>query len=790
MCASEFRGSAKAGSTAKADQSKNQPAEQPETANPTQTNPSHNAPKYVEQTSNLKPITGKQVTRKQVNSSLSKQADSSSQQLPFFELSSDIMCVLDEQGCCLKINPAFFSHLGYSQAQMQTRSLASLAHPDDRKMHEEAIARSLTNPTQAKLTCRYQHQSGGYRWLSWSLAIVSTVTIQTPNAQPNTQPNTQQLYCVARDVTAEKQNHQKQLAVAQAKYQERYQERCDEFQRSTEQTRHKFKQVRQEAQMYADAVQNMQIGLYIWHLEEKDTEENSTDEKATEEKGTKGKPLEETEKREPENNKRQNTAETLRLVASNPAAQEATGVDAISFVGKTIKEIFPALATTDIPQTYIDVIRSGQNCDLGEIAYGDQNVKPSTFTVKAFPLSGQCVGITFENITQRRQYEQAHQAQEEQLRIIFNQAGIGMARVSPTGQWIQVNQKLCSLLEYSKTELLEKTFSEVGPPEEATADQKCFQQLISGEHDQLTFEKRYITKNGHTIWALVTLSVVREAAETAAEALYFIATIQNITERKQNALSLQSQKNDLIAVNVMLTSTMSQLKERNHELDQFAYVTSHDLRAPLRAINNLAGWIEEDIGDRLPDENKAQFGLLKSRVARMEGLINGLLEYARVARTHQSHEQVNITQLVTNVFDALSPPAGFKLSLSPQLPTLEAKKAPLTQIFFNLINNAITHHHRTEGIVQVSARELDSFYEFAVTDDGPGIEAIYHEKIFVIFQTLQSRDELESTGIGLSLVKKIVSAEGGTVSVESKPGEGSTFKVTWPKSPNQGVSLT
>ena len=228
---------------------------------------------------------------------------------------------------------------------------------------------------------------------------------------------------------------------------------------------------------------------------------------------------------------------------------------------------------------------------------------------------------------------------------------------------------------------------------------------------------------------------------------------------------------------------MRSLEERNVELDQFAYVTSHDLRAPLRAISNLAAWIEEDLEGQLPAENVEQLNLLQSRVHRMEGLIDGLLAYSRVGRTHQSSELVDVVALVKAIFDAL-PTEGFRLAIAPDMPRFHAKKVLLSQVFSNLISNAIKHHHRREGLIKIGVQELEQAYQFSVTDDGPGIATAYHQKVFVIFQTLRARDDLESTGIGLSLVKKIVQGEGGTVQIVSEEGKGTTFLFTWPKIPS------
>jgi len=221
------------------------------------------------------------------------------------------------------------------------------------------------------------------------------------------------------------------------------------------------------------------------------------------------------------------------------------------------------------------------------------------------------------------------------------------------------------------------------------------------------------------------------------------------------------------------------LKSRNAELDQFAYVASHDLKAPLRAIANLSEWIEEDLGTDLPEENRHQLTLLRNRVHRMEALINGLLEYSRVGRRERQVGLVDVREMLTEIIDLLSPPAGFAIALPESVPHLKTHRSALNQVFSNLISNAIKHHDRDDGKIAITAIDHDTYIEFAVKDDGPGIEAQYHQKVFSIFQTLKARDELESTGIGLAIVKKIVESEGGTITLESTPGEGTTFRFTW-----------
>ncbi|NJR53851.1 MAG: hypothetical protein HC768_03925 [Acaryochloris sp. CRU_2_0] len=174
--------------------------------------------------------------------------------------------------------------------------------------------------------------------------------------------------------------------------------------------------------------------------------------------------------------------------------------------------------------------------------------------------------------------------------------------------------------------------------------------------------------------------------------------------------------------------------------------------------------------------------LLRARVQRMDALINGLLEYSRVGRAQISTESVDVRTLLTEVIDTLSPPSSFKVVIEPDMPTLITRKLLLKQVFSNLIDNTIKHHPHPEGSVQIAVQDQGSRYEFAVSDDGHGIDPRYHEKIFVIFQTLEARDTLESTGIGLAIVKKIIETEGGTIRLDSEQGQGTTFYFTWPKS--------
>lgn len=253
-----------------------------------------------------------------------------------------------------------------------------------------------------------------------------------------------------------------------------------------------------------------------------------------------------------------------------------------------------------------------------------------------------------------------------------------------------------------------------------------------------------------------------------------LGIVRDITERVEyeNRLKEKEEK---------LSQYSKELERSNKELDQFAYVTSHDLKAPLRAISNLVTWIEEDSKDKLDENIKANMELLKSRVKRMENLINGILEYSRIGRIKGTIERVDFEKMIYEIIDSLSPPDTFRFVVQKGLEPFYAEKIRLEQVFSNLISNAVKHHNRKEGNIEISFEDMGDYIKFIVSDDGPGIPEEYHSKIFEIFNTLKARDKFESTGIGLTIVKKIVEYQGGKIWVDSREGEGARFIFTWKK---------
>lgn len=245
-------------------------------------------------------------------------------------------------------------------------------------------------------------------------------------------------------------------------------------------------------------------------------------------------------------------------------------------------------------------------------------------------------------------------------------------------------------------------------------------------------------------------------------------------------------RNQLANKNRQLEEYTRNLEKSNAELDKFASIVSHDLKAPLRAIGNLTGWIEEDAGDTFAPDVRANFNIIKGRVKRMEDLINAILDYSKADKQATSNEDnINTRSLVEETLEFIGRPQNLDIEISSALPNITSDKTRMEQIFSNLLTNAIRYNDKERIHIVVNAEEQKEGWIFSVRDNGPGIAEQYHEKIFVIFQTLNRRDEVESTGVGLAIVKKIIEDQGGKIWVESELGKGADFKFFWPRTKKQ-----
>lgn len=374
--------------------------------------------------------------------------------------------------------------------------------------------------------------------------------------------------------------------------------------------------------------------------------------------------------------------------------------------------------------------------------------------------AGDIIGgaIIARDITEKRRAEE----KLAQYRTTVKSTGDAILATTRKGEVISSNPGAEALFGYSVDELLGvrlQALNRSDSPDEIAA---LLRRVGAGEH-VANHETVCQRKDGTPIEVSLTLSPIRDPGGRVSGA----AVIgRDIARQKHDERELRR--------------TVESLARSNAELEKFAYVVSHDLKAPLRAIDNLSRWIEEDLEAVLTASTQEQMDLLRGRVHRMQQLLEGLLDYSRAGRLQAEPEDVDTAELVDEVRTLIGVPDGFTVEAVGELPQLHTVRAPLRQVFLNLIVNALKHHDQKSGRVTVTATDEGQYVRFDVSDDGPGIEQRYHERVFEIFQTLKRRDEVESTGIGLAVVAKMVESFGGEVSVASE-GRGTTFAVAWPK---------
>jgi len=361
--------------------------------------------------------------------------------------------------------------------------------------------------------------------------------------------------------------------------------------------------------------------------------------------------------------------------------------------------------------------------------------------------------------THRTRGEQAQEGGERWLTTVLNSILSGVLVVDPESRCIvDVNATAARLIGLPREQIVGKTCHRFVCP----AEQGCCPIADLGQCVDLA-ERVLVTGNGERVPVVKTVVAAQWKGRS-----YLIESFIDISGWKR----AHQRQVDLV----------QQMENANKELTDFAHVVSHDLKAPLRGIKTLAGWIAADSAERLDPEGREQLSLLLSRVTRMEDLINGILQYSRAGRpTEEGQGMVDLGEVVPSIVDMVACLPHVTVSIEGPLPQVRADKTRISQVFQNLLSNAVKFKDKPDGLIRIGCADDGEFWRFSVSDNGPGIEEKYFEKIFKLFQTLAPRDDFESSGVGLAVVKKIVAFYGGTVWVESKVGQGSTFFFTFPK---------
>lgn len=426
-------------------------------------------------------------------------------------------------------------------------------------------------------------------------------------------------------------------------------------------------------------------------------------------------------------------------------------------------------------RTALERAGAGQYVEDLEFRAVRKDGKPIDMIVNLAPVrddQGQVVQIigAGRDITEFKRTQEELKNSEERLRILFEYAPDAYYLNDPKGTFLDGNKAAEEMCGYKKEELIGKNFLKLGLlpmnqlPKAAGALAKNALGRPVGP-----VEFRLNRKDGTPIDIEIRTYPVQIAGKTVV-----LGIARDISERKKT-------EDMLDALNRNLQSTIADLERSNQELRDFAHVAAHDLKAPLRGIATLAQWVEQDYADKIDEPGRESLALIRQRVERMTLLISGILRYAEIVHADHAVEDVDTEEVVAEVIEQVGTPEHITIRVEGRLPVVPCEKIRITQVFLNLISNAVKYMDKPRGQIRIMASDEGDFWRFIVADNGMGIEERHFDRLFQMFQTLTPSPNGDSTGLGLAMVKKIVQIHGGAVGIESEPGRGSTFFFTLPK---------
>lgn len=389
-------------------------------------------------------------------------------------------------------------------------------------------------------------------------------------------------------------------------------------------------------------------------------------------------------------------------------------------------------------------------------------------------------------IVQKQRTENEFRIQEEKYRALFEKSPFGIMVSTVSNNNKTVNQALANILGYTIEELEKNGVAPFSHPDDVHLHLAGFEQLLNSEIDFFELEKRYLHKNGTPVWNRIVVTNVKDSSE---KLMHTVATFLNITEQKEQQQKISDLIEKLQKANLelelkieertaALTIANEELQRSNQDLEQFAYVASHDLKEPLRMIGSFIQIINRKYSDKLDDKGKEYISFTVEGVQRMSDLISSLLQYSRVGRKESTIRVTNIRNVIEGkLFD-------LKQLIDDKNATIHIQNLPLSLncepvqiglVFYNLIMNGLKFNENTEPSITIDAKETDRHVIFSISDNGIGIEDKFKEKVFEIFKRLHTRDKYDGTGIGLALCRKIVYRHDGDIWLESEKGNGTTF---------------
>ena len=362
------------------------------------------------------------------------------------------------------------------------------------------------------------------------------------------------------------------------------------------------------------------------------------------------------------------------------------------------------------------------------------------------------------DISERRRAEQ----DQQMMAALVESAEDAIVSKSLDGTVLTWNPGAERMLGYRADQIVGKPVTLLIPDERLAEEQMIIEKIRDGQR-VANFETVRRRADGSFVEVSLTISPIKNRTGTVVGASKIM---RNITKRKRREEDLRRSN--------------AELQQMNKDLDDFVYTASHDLRAPLTAVGELAQWIIED--DRsISAESRARLDLVRGRIERMKRLLNDIRDYARAGRTSEpTGATLSAAALVADVLSTAYLPNGFEIRCDPVLQHIVVARVPLQQIFHNLISNAIKHHDARTGTIEITAETDESWHRFSVIDDGPGVPPEYREAIFEMFKTLKPRDVVEGSGMGLALVRRYVEKMGGRCGCEPASKRGTRFWFQWP----------
>lgn len=468
----------------------------------------------------------------------------------------------------------------------------------------------------------------------------------------------------------------------------------------------------------------------------------------------------------------------LDCIASDPSRFLVPPEQAI---GRRVDELLPAelaaLTMKKIQQTLSEGVM--QVFDYSLQLHQTMEYYESRMT----PLGPDSVLSLVRDITKRKHTEEELRNSENRFRILFEHAGVGVAQLdSHTGRFLQVNQKYCEIVGYTRDELEQLDFHVITHPEDLQKDLDNMERLIAGEIAEFTMEKRYYRKNGTLVWVILIVSPLWLPGEKPDT---HIAVVHDITEQKRTEFALRYSEAEVRNLNAELerrvTERTAQLENTNRELEAFSYSVSHDLRAPLRAIDGFSRIVLEDHASQLDGEVQKLLGHVRVESQRMAQLIEALLNLSRMGRIEMRRETVNLSSLAQMILDGLrqaQPQRQVECIIASEV-TAQGDTRLLSIVLENLLGNAWKFtSKRGQAKIEFGMERRENEAVYFVRDNGAGFDMAYTEKLFGAFQRLHGQHEFEGTGIGLATVQRIISRHGGRVWPEAEVDQGATFYFT------------